>query len=154
MRSWRSTGRNTMPTPYSPGCRKRETEAASSPAGKKRVRNLNEDTRPITGLRIATASPAMREVDEDLHAFQYNVVRFLALNIGHEANTASVMLVLRAGINLAPEAFLEMGIRSFMGAGIPPSITDHSAMQGKLRPPESVTYYGRPPLSLRHLRNP
>ncbi len=76
--------------------RRRQREAQfCALARKEGVRDLDQDACAIAGLRIATASAAMREIDEDLQAFGDNVVRLLALNIDYEANAAGVVLVAR-----------------------------------------------------------
>ena len=58
------------------------------------MRNLDQDPSPISGLRIASASSAMSEVDENLHALQHNIVRLSSLYIRDESYAAGVMLVL------------------------------------------------------------
>ena len=94
-RSCVSTGRNTMPTPYSPG-EGNEKPKLRGFALEKRVGNLDQDARAVAGLRIAPAGAAMRQIDQDLDALQDDVVRLAALDAGDKADAASVMLVLRA----------------------------------------------------------
>ena len=91
----RSTGRKTMPTPYSPGAGSEKPRRAHS-RSKKRVRNLDQNARAVAGLRIATASAAMRQVDQNLDALQDDVVRFAPLDIGDKPDAAPVVLMLRA----------------------------------------------------------
>ena len=59
------------------------------------MRNLDQDSGAIPGLRIAPARAAMREIDQDLDALQDDVVRFPSLNIGDKADTAAIVLMLR-----------------------------------------------------------
>ena len=59
------------------------------------VGNLDQDARAIAGLRIASASAAMGEIDQNLHTFEHDVVRLPAFNIRDEPDAASVVLVLR-----------------------------------------------------------
>ena len=84
-----------MPTPYSPG-EGREKPKARRFALEKRVGNLDQNSRAIAGLRIAPASAAMRQIDQNLYAFQNDVVRLPALDAGDKPDAASVMLMLRA----------------------------------------------------------
>ena len=84
-----------MPTPYSPG-EGSEKPSVAAFALEERVRNLDQNSRAIAGLRIATASAAMRQVDQNLDALQDDVVRLPPLDVGDKADAASVMLVLRA----------------------------------------------------------
>ena len=60
------------------------------------VRNLNQNAGAIAGLRIAAASAAVRQVDQNLDALEDDIVRLLPLDVRDEADAASVMLVLRA----------------------------------------------------------
>ena len=84
-----------MPTPYSPGRGQRETQARRF-ALEESVRNLDQNARAVAGLRIATASAAMGQVDQNLDALENDVVRLPALDAGDKADAASVVLVLRA----------------------------------------------------------
>ena len=61
----------------------------------KRVRNLNQNSGAVAGLRIAAARAAMRQVDQDLNALEDDVVRFAPGNIGHKADAAGIVLMLR-----------------------------------------------------------
>ena len=67
MRSCFSTGRKTIPTPYSPGAGSVKPSLAHSPV-KEGVRDLDQDAGAVAGLRIAAAGAAVRQVDEDLDA--------------------------------------------------------------------------------------
>ena len=62
-------------------------------AGEEFVRNLDQDARAIAGFRIAAAGAAMRQVDENLQTLDDNVVRFLTLDVGHEADPAGIVFV-------------------------------------------------------------
>ena len=75
-----------------------------------RVRNLDQDARAIAGLRIAPAGAAMGQIDQNLHAFENDVVRLPAFDVGDEADAASVVLVLRAVKSLSRRQCLEMDI--------------------------------------------
>ena len=83
-----------MPTPYSPGRRQREAELGAL-AREELVRNLNQDAGAVAGFRIAAAGAAMRQVDQDLNALDDDVVRFLTLDVGNEADAAGIVLVAR-----------------------------------------------------------
>ncbi len=72
--------------------RQRETQLGAF-AREKLVWNLDQDASAVAGLRIATASAAVREVDEDLQALGDDVVRLGALDINDEANTAGIVFV-------------------------------------------------------------
>ena len=63
-------------------------------------------SRDLPGMRMANSSPPVRatvasagaavgEIDENLHTLGNDVVRFLAVDIHHEADTAGVALVER-----------------------------------------------------------
>ena len=83
-----------MPTPYSPG-EGRENPRRRRFALEKRVRNLDQHSRAVAGLRIASASAAMRQIDQNLHALHDDIVRLVALNAGDKADAAGIVLVLR-----------------------------------------------------------
>ena len=59
------------------------------------MRDLDEDAGAIAGFGIAAAGAAVGEVDQDLDAFDDDVVGFLALDVGDEADTAGVVLEAR-----------------------------------------------------------
>ncbi len=84
-----------MPTPYSPAAGKREAQLAAL-AREEVVRDLDQHSGAVAGFRIASASAAVGQVDQDLNALDDNVVRLLALDVGDEADAARIMLV--AGI--------------------------------------------------------
>ena len=56
-----------MPTPYSPGAGSVKPELGAL-AREELVRNLNQDAGAVAGFRIAAASAAVRQVDQDLDA--------------------------------------------------------------------------------------
>jgi hypothetical protein len=62
-------------------------------AGEELVRDLNEDAGAVAGFGIAAAGAAVRQVDEDLDALRDDVVGFVALDAGDEANAAGVVFV-------------------------------------------------------------
>ena len=73
-----STGRKTIPTPYSPAGGSVKPKLGAF-AREKLVWDLDQDARAVAGFRIAAASAAMREVDEDLQALGDDVVRLVRL---------------------------------------------------------------------------
>jgi hypothetical protein len=77
-----------MPTPYSPAAGSVKPRLAHSRA--KLVRDLYQHAGAVAGLRIAAASAAVGQVDQNLYALDDDVVRFLAFDIGDEADTAGV----------------------------------------------------------------
>ena len=81
-----------MPTPYSPGAG--SEKPSSQFRDRKSVRNLDQYSRAVAGLRIAAASAAMRQIDQNLDAFEHDVVRLPALDVGDKPDAASVVLVL------------------------------------------------------------
>jgi hypothetical protein len=62
---------------------------------KKLVRNLNQNTRAVTGLRIAAAGASVGQVDQDLNALLDNLVALVAANAGNKADATRVMLMRR-----------------------------------------------------------
>ena len=85
-------GKKDHPHPVLAGCGQGEANACAF-AGKERVRNLNQDSRAVTRLRIAATGAAMGEIDQHLDALQHDVVRFLAVDAGNEPDAAGVMLM-------------------------------------------------------------
>ena len=59
------------------------------------VRDLDQHAGAVAGFRIAAAGAAMRQVDQDLNALDDDVVRFLALDVGDEADSAGIVFVAR-----------------------------------------------------------
>ena len=57
--------------------------------------NLNQHARAIPGVRIAAASAAMGQVDEDLDALDDNVVGPLTVDAGDKPDATSIALVAR-----------------------------------------------------------
>jgi hypothetical protein len=62
---------------------------------KKLVWDLEENARAIAGLGIASASPAVRQVEQYLDSLTYNFVALVSANVGHESDPASVVLLRR-----------------------------------------------------------
>ena len=60
------------------------------------VRDLDQHAGAVAGFRIAAAGAAMRQVDQDLNALDDDVVRFVAFDVGNEADAAGIVLM--AGI--------------------------------------------------------
>ncbi len=61
----------------------------------KLMRNLEEDAGSVTGLGIASASSAMGQVEEHLDALAYDVMTFVAANIGDESDSAGIVFLRR-----------------------------------------------------------
>ncbi len=59
------------------------------------MRNLNQNSRPVAGLRIAAARSPVRQVDQDLHALEHNVVGLVPGHIRHKADAAGIVLMHR-----------------------------------------------------------
>src|SRR6266852_988860 len=76
------------------GQRQFETQLTALPH-KELVWDLEENARAIAGFRIASAGPAMRQVEQHLDAFAYDVVTFVAADAGHESDPAGVVLLRR-----------------------------------------------------------
>ena len=71
--------------------RRREREAElRALAREELVRDLNQHAGAVAGFRIAATSAAVGQVDQNLNALDDDVVRFLAFDIGYEADTAGV----------------------------------------------------------------
>ena len=87
-----STGRNVIPTPYSPAGGRVKPRLAAL-ARKKPVRNLDQHAGAVAGFRIAAARPAVGQVDEYLDAFVDDVVRFLAFYVRNEPDSTRIMFV-------------------------------------------------------------
>ena len=56
---------------------------------------LNQHARPVASLRITPSGAAMAKVNQNLHTFINNLVCLLALYVGNNSHTASIMLLLR-----------------------------------------------------------
>jgi hypothetical protein len=57
--------------------------------------DLDQHAGAIAGAWIAAAGAPVRQVDQNLDAFEDDIVRLLALEIGNEANSAGIVLVAR-----------------------------------------------------------
>ena len=64
-------------------------------AHKERVRDLNEHAGAIAGFRIAAAGAAMCKVDQNLDAFDDNVVGLVALDAGHKTDPTGIVFQAR-----------------------------------------------------------
>jgi hypothetical protein len=64
-------------------------------AGKKLVRNLNQDAGAVTSFGIAAAGAAMREIYQDLDSLLDDLVALFAANAGDKAHSTSIVLVRR-----------------------------------------------------------
>ena len=93
-RAWRFDGKEDHADAVLAGGREREAELGAF-AGEELVRDLNQDAGAVAGFRIAAACAAVRQVDEDLDALDDDVVRFLALDVGDETDTAGIVFIAR-----------------------------------------------------------
>jgi hypothetical protein len=59
------------------------------------VWNLNQDAGAVTGLWIAAACAAVREIHQDLNSLLDNLMALLTPNAGNKTHSASVVLVRR-----------------------------------------------------------
>jgi hypothetical protein len=59
------------------------------------MRDLDQDARAVASLRVAAARAAVRQVDQNLHAFENDVVRFPAFDIRDKADATPIVLVPR-----------------------------------------------------------
>jgi hypothetical protein len=75
-----------------PGLGQIESEFATLPH-KKLMRNLKQDASPIASFGIASAGPAMRQVQKNLDALRYDFVTFVAADVGNKSNPTGVMLL-------------------------------------------------------------
>src|SRR5437899_960055 len=64
-------------------------------AGKKLVRNLNQDAGAVASFGIAAAGAAMREIYQDLDSLLDDLMALLTANAGYKTHSASVVLVRR-----------------------------------------------------------
>src|SRR5260370_8114192 len=76
------------------GQRQFETQLTALPH-KELVWDLEENAGAIARLRIASAGPAMRQVEQHLDSLAYDVVTLVAANAGHESDPAGVVLLRR-----------------------------------------------------------
>ena len=61
--------------------------------GEEAMRDLHEDAAAVTELRVCPDRTAMVEVEQDLQALADDAMGLPALDIGHEADAARVVLV-------------------------------------------------------------
>jgi hypothetical protein len=59
------------------------------------VRNLDQDTSAVAGLRIATTGATVRQIQEHLYPIANDVVALFAADTGHEPDSAGIMLMRR-----------------------------------------------------------
>ena len=59
----------------------------------KRVRDLNQNTRAVAGLRVASACAAVRQVNQNLDSLENNIVRLFALDVNDKPEATSIVLV-------------------------------------------------------------
>ena len=75
-----------------------------------RVRQLDQDTGTVAHQFVCTHCAPVVQVLQNLQRILDNVVRLCALDMGHKANAASVMLVL-PGIQTGVLKMLDLGCR-------------------------------------------
>ncbi len=76
--------------------RRRQFETAlPGPVAQQRVRHLDHHAGAVAHQRVGADRAAMVEVDQDLQPAGDDVVRFSALDVGHKADAARVVLVAR-----------------------------------------------------------
>src|SRR5579872_1068937 len=63
--------------------------------GEEAMRNLNQSSAAVAKLWIGACRAAMVQVDEDLEAFEQNVMRLAVLEVGDKADAAGIMFVTR-----------------------------------------------------------
>jgi hypothetical protein len=78
----------------SAGHRQFETQLDALPH-KELVWDLEENAGAVAGLRIASAGPAVSQVEQHLDSLVYDVVTFVAANVSYESDPAGVMLLRR-----------------------------------------------------------
>ena len=59
------------------------------------VRNLDQDAGAVAGFGVAAAGAAVSQIDQDFDAFDDDVVRFVALDVGDEAYPTGIVLMTR-----------------------------------------------------------
>jgi hypothetical protein len=62
---------------------------------KELVWNLEENAGSVSGFGVAAAGSAVGQVEQNLDSFGYDVVTFVASNVGYEPDAAGVMLLRR-----------------------------------------------------------
>ncbi len=62
-------------------------------AREKRVRNLNQNAGAVAGLRVASGSAAMRQIDQNLKTLANDLMTLFAANMGDESHAASIVFV-------------------------------------------------------------
>jgi hypothetical protein len=55
--------------------------------------NLEQNAGAIAGFSVASAGPAVRQVEQDRYSLGYNFVAFLPTDIGYKANSAGIVLL-------------------------------------------------------------
>jgi hypothetical protein len=76
------------------GRRQVETQLDALPH-KELVWDLEENAGAVAGLGIASAGPAVRQVEQHLDSLIYDIVTFVAANVGYESDPAGVVLLRR-----------------------------------------------------------
>ena len=57
--------------------------------------DLEQNAGAIAGFGIASAGAAVRQIEQHLDSLFYNFVAFVAANVGHESDSAGVVLLRR-----------------------------------------------------------
>jgi len=55
--------------------------------------NLEQNASAIAGFGIAPAGAAVRKIQQNLNSLTYDVVAFVAANVGHESNPAGIVFL-------------------------------------------------------------
>ena len=107
-----------MPTPYAPGFGNSKPSFGAL-AGEELVWDLDQNAGAVAGLGIASASAAMRQVEQHLNSLAYNVVTFVATDAGDKSDATGVMLLRRVVETLSgrgPFGFLRRVVMDFSSA--------------------------------------
>ena len=56
------------------------------------MRHLHQNAGTVAGERIATAGPAMRQVDQNFQPLPHNLMALLAMHVDDEAHSAGIVL--------------------------------------------------------------
>ncbi len=59
------------------------------------MRDLYQDTRTVSGFRVAAARAPVREIDKHFNSFTNNVVTLVSLDAGNEPNATGIVFVAR-----------------------------------------------------------
>src|SRR6266849_4992046 len=81
---------------YAIGAGQRQLEAQFATLPHKELMwDLQENAGAVARLGIASAGPAVRQVEQHLDSLAYDFVTFMAANVGHESDPAGIVLLRR-----------------------------------------------------------